>query len=520
MGCGFCVRGPARRRGRGRRAARPPPPGHRRDRPHHDGHRRRRAPEAGTDRPSRRGLQGGFLERSGRATRGRAGRRVRAGRGGEPGRRRRPPGSLDPQDGERLVRHVDLGRLAAGLPGAPLARPRALAAGRRGAGAAAALGEERLLGARAGAPRRPRARLLRRARRGTAAAAWRARPPGGSPAHTATTGRSCAAAPARSTRSRSRTSRARAWLVWKRDGNSRERPDADPRRAARAGWNVAGRRRRASCSARAPRGSGGNVEAPALLRHGGFVYLFYSAGHCCGRNCTYATGVARAQTLLGPWEKRRRPILRGGGGDPLSRPRGRDQRAATARRSWPTTPTCRGDPSNRQLFIDQAPVRRGRVAGRRRAAGRRPPRRPRSPAGNGRPARGPISRATSAQLVLGTGTIARQTGTTRFSARHGARHRRQGGPAEPCRDGLRGKRRRDRAARGEGGGVGDGCGTSQDHRHGARSRPAGPSPPRGRVRLRVTVGGRVRVAMRFRGRWRRWAVLSRRRGGRAAPAWR
>ena len=27
MGCGFCVRGPARRRGRGRRAARPPPPG-------------------------------------------------------------------------------------------------------------------------------------------------------------------------------------------------------------------------------------------------------------------------------------------------------------------------------------------------------------------------------------------------------------------------------------------------------------------------------------------------------------
>ena len=63
MGCGFCVRGPARGRGRGRRAARPPPSRHRRDRPHHDGHRRRRAPEAGTDRPSRRGLQRGFLER-------------------------------------------------------------------------------------------------------------------------------------------------------------------------------------------------------------------------------------------------------------------------------------------------------------------------------------------------------------------------------------------------------------------------------------------------------------------------
>ena len=88
---------------------------------------------------------------------------------------------------------------------------------------------------------------------------------------------------------------------------------ADPRGAARAGRDVARRRRRASCSARARRWERDNVEAPALLRHGGFLYLFYSAGHCCGRNCTYATGVARAQTLLGPWEKRRRPILRGGG---------------------------------------------------------------------------------------------------------------------------------------------------------------------------------------------------------------
>ena len=100
--------------------------------------------------------------------------------------------------------------------------------------------------------------------------------------------------------------------VWKRDGNSRGRPTpilaaplapggmslaAPPRELFRAGatWER------------------GNVEAPALLRHGGFVYLFYSAGHCCGRNCTYATGVARAQTLMGAWEKRRRPILRGGG---------------------------------------------------------------------------------------------------------------------------------------------------------------------------------------------------------------
>ena len=64
MGCGFCVVVPHDDAGRDGGAARPAPSRHGRDRPHHDGHRRRRAPEAGPDRPSRRGLQHGFLERS------------------------------------------------------------------------------------------------------------------------------------------------------------------------------------------------------------------------------------------------------------------------------------------------------------------------------------------------------------------------------------------------------------------------------------------------------------------------
>ncbi|MEJ7661111.1 MAG: family 43 glycosylhydrolase [Hymenobacter sp.] len=38
--------------------------------------------------------------------------------------------------------------------------------------------------------------------------------------------------------------------------------------------------------------------------------MFYAANGCCGPGCTYATGVARAKKLLGPWEKYdRNPIL-------------------------------------------------------------------------------------------------------------------------------------------------------------------------------------------------------------------
>ena len=201
-------------------------------------------------------------------------------------------------------------------------------------------------------------------------------------------GRSCAAAPARSTRSGDGRAGRRAGSLWKRDGNSRERPTpilaaplapggmslaAPPRELFRAGatWER------------------DNVEAPALLRHGGFVYLFYSAGHCCGRNCTYATGVARAQTLMGAWEKRRRPILRGGG--PIRCPghvgvtSARDGAPLLAYHAY-----VRGDPSNRQLFMTR--LRFG-VAGGRPSTRRWPATaaRPRSPAGNGRPARGPIS---------------------------------------------------------------------------------------------------------------------------------
>ncbi|MEO5647914.1 MAG: family 43 glycosylhydrolase, partial [Chitinophagaceae bacterium] len=42
-----------------------------------------------------------------------------------------------------------------------------------------------------------------------------------------------------------------------------------------------------------------------------YYYAFYAAAACCGRECTYQTGIARSKFLLGPWEKYdKNPILK------------------------------------------------------------------------------------------------------------------------------------------------------------------------------------------------------------------
>jgi GH43 family beta-xylosidase len=56
----------------------------------------------------------------------------------------------------------------------------------------------------------------------------------------------------------------------------------------------------------------GVTEGPALLHAGGRYILLYSGGHCCRPPCSYAVGVARAPSLLGPYRKYGgNPILRG-----------------------------------------------------------------------------------------------------------------------------------------------------------------------------------------------------------------
>lgn len=47
----------------------------------------------------------------------------------------------------------------------------------------------------------------------------------------------------------------------------------------------------------------GGIEGQCLVEHEGYIYMFYAGNGCCGRNCNYQTGVARAKSITGPWEK-------------------------------------------------------------------------------------------------------------------------------------------------------------------------------------------------------------------------
>ncbi|HUR60287.1 MAG TPA: family 43 glycosylhydrolase, partial [Opitutaceae bacterium] len=92
------------------------------------------------------------------------------------------------------------------------------------------------------------------------------------------------------------------WLVWKEDGNSKKIPTILwLQRLTDDGLKLTGERR-AIMRNDAP-WEGAVVEGPFMLRRGDWYYLFYAGGACCGRNCNYAVGVARAKDPLGPWEK-------------------------------------------------------------------------------------------------------------------------------------------------------------------------------------------------------------------------
>jgi beta-xylosidase len=96
--------------------------------------------------------------------------------------------------------------------------------------------------------------------------------------------------------------RGRRYLLWKEDGNDRNRPTpiwAQP--LSEDGLKLEGEpkeliRNDATWERHV-------VEGPYVFRRGGWFYLFYSGNACCGRGCNYALGVARSQKLLGPWEK-------------------------------------------------------------------------------------------------------------------------------------------------------------------------------------------------------------------------
>jgi xylan 1,4-beta-xylosidase len=104
------------------------------------------------------------------------------------------------------------------------------------------------------------------------------------------------------------------YLIWKEDGNSRGQPTPIWAQSLSAdGLRLEGKptqilRNDAPWEA-------GLVEAPYILRHHGWFYLFYAGNTCCDAACRYAEGVARAHSLLGPWEKDpANPIIHEGNG--------------------------------------------------------------------------------------------------------------------------------------------------------------------------------------------------------------
>ncbi|KTT69218.1 ABC transporter substrate-binding protein [Sphingomonas endophytica] len=78
----------------------------------------------------------------------------------------------------------------------------------------------------------------------------------------------------------------------------------------------------------ASRPSPGAIEAPYIVRHGGYYYLFASFDSCCqGANSTYNTVVGRSATVDGPYVDRDgKAMLQGGGTQVLSNGQGTGSR--------------------------------------------------------------------------------------------------------------------------------------------------------------------------------------------------
>ncbi len=47
----------------------------------------------------------------------------------------------------------------------------------------------------------------------------------------------------------------------------------------------------------------GGLEGQALFKRGRYFYMTYAGNACCGTQCNYQVGLARAEKLQGPWEK-------------------------------------------------------------------------------------------------------------------------------------------------------------------------------------------------------------------------
>jgi len=98
-------------------------------------------------------------------------------------------------------------------------------------------------------------------------------------------------------------------LIWKEDGNSVGKPTPiwiqpmNEERTALTGEKKELFRNDSPWEANL-------VEGVSVIKNNGYYIAIYAAAGCCGSTCTYATGVARAKNLMGPWEKYdQNPIL-------------------------------------------------------------------------------------------------------------------------------------------------------------------------------------------------------------------
>ena len=121
------------------------------------------------------------------------------------------------------------------------------------------------------------------------------------------------------------------YLIWKEDGNDRKQPTPIwAQRLTESGTKLIGARTEILRNTAAWEKH--VVEGSFIIRRGEWFYHFYSGNACCGRECDYALGVARARKLLGPWEKNPgNPILAAnehwrcpGHGSIVTTPDGRD----------------------------------------------------------------------------------------------------------------------------------------------------------------------------------------------------
>ena len=105
----------------------------------------------------------------------------------------------------------------------------------------------------------------------------------------------------------------RRFLVWKEDGNSAKLPTTLwVQRLSADGCRLSGKR--TAILRNDADWEGHVVEAPCIVWRDGWYYLFYSGNACCGKECAYAIGVARAREVEGPYEKyARNPIAQTNG---------------------------------------------------------------------------------------------------------------------------------------------------------------------------------------------------------------